>query len=236
MTMLTDPPATTGPHEPRRPRRRRLIVGAATAVAAAAGGWALVGHHGHSTPATAAYESACGLSGGSTAVPTTTPATQWQDFGPTWLPISTQHGPGARSATGPWSCFSHTPTGAVFAAFTIPARTGIAEDFGSVIRQQTMPGPGQAALLKRGQVLATSADLTVPVGFRVDAYTGDAATVSFQWLQKGQDFVCTSGVQWAGGSRGDWLLRLQPDGGVLLGCTQEQGFDQSGFIKWGPKQ
>jgi hypothetical protein len=105
-----------------------------------------------------------------------------------------------------------------------------------VVRQQTEPGPGQAALLKRGQILATSADLTVPVGFHVDAYTGDAATVSFQWQQKGQDFVCTTGVQWAGGANGDWLLRLQPDGGVLLGCTQEQGFDQPGFVKWGPKQ
>jgi hypothetical protein len=235
MTMTTDPPATTAAGQPHR-RRGLAVAGAAAAVVASAGLWAVTGNHGHSTPTAAAYDSACGLHGGATGTPTTTPATQWQDFGPTWLPVSAEHGPGVRSANGPWSCFSHTPTGAVLAAFTIPYRTAVAPDFASVVKQQTVSGPGQAALLKQGQTPETSENLIVPVGFHIDGYTGDTATVSFQMLQKGLDFLCTSGVQWSGGPKGDWLLRLQPDGGVLLGCTQEKAFDQPDFVKWGPRQ
>jgi len=66
------------------------------------------------------YDSACGLTGGTTTVPADTPpGVDWQNEGGFYFPVSKTAGPGKRTTNGPWSCFGRAPTGAVLAAYTI---------------------------------------------------------------------------------------------------------------------
>jgi hypothetical protein len=240
MTMTTDPPTTTGPGEPRRPNRGRVITGAAAAtVGVAALAWA-VGHgHPDAAPAAAAYESACGLRDGPTDRPTGSLDVQWQNMDGSWQPVSATEGPGLRNPTGAWSCYAHTPTGAVLAAYNIQARITVAADFPGVVKQQTRPGTGQTALLKLGQQRTPASDQVSPAGFTINAYDPSAATVTFYLRQPGRGFTgrCSASVQWVGGRTGDWQLLLSPDGASVSNCEQAQipaDGTASGFVAWGP--
>jgi hypothetical protein len=160
---------------------------------------------------------------------------QWQNVDGAWLPVSTTAGPGRRSATGPWSCFARTPTGAVLAALTISTRMGVATDFAGVVKAQTLPGPGQEVQLKKGQERHPANDQALPVGFKVNSYDPAAATITFYVRQRGLTGRCSSTVQWVGGAGGDWLLRLAPDGSSVSACERVPD-DLAGldFVAWGP--
>lgn len=186
------------------------------------------------TAAPAAYGSACGLAGGSTASPTESPAVQWQNIDGNWLPVSTTQGPGRRSATGPWTCYAHTPTGAVLAAWGIPAGW-TPTNFSTAVRQQSVPGAGQAALLKQGPGDTPANQRPTPTGFRINAYDGQSATVTFYMRQRGTNVSCASTVQWVGADKGDWALRPAADGSDVSACqilpADLRGLD---FVTWGP--
>lgn len=179
------------------------------------------------------YDSACGLTGGSTGPLTNTPA------GVTWvaaqgwvLPRSETQGPAVRSATGPWSCFAHTPTGAALAAYVIPVRLGTAPNYRAVITQQTVPGVGQQSLLTAGRPSAQSSPITGR-GVVVDSYTGDDATISLYVTSSGLGaLTCSVNMQWFGGAKGDWRVRLEPNGDSYAGCVQNA---PSSYVHWGPK-
>jgi hypothetical protein len=189
--------------------------------------------HNHDSGTTAAggtaYDSACGLKGGTAGTPTAAPATQLHEVGQTWFPVSTAYGPGHPSETGPSTCFARTPTGAVFAAWTIPSLTGVP----AVVKQQTVPGPGQTTLLKEGPKSPPANAEATPVGFRLTSYNPDAATVSFHIRSATGDVACISNVQWSGGATGDWRLAVQPDGSVLSDCGAQTEFGPD-WIAWGP--
>jgi hypothetical protein len=223
-------------HETLYWRSPRTIAAAVVLACAAAGvAWAVTGD-GDAKKATApaAYDSACGLTGGTTAEPTEAPLVQWQNLDGNWQPVSTTQGPGRRSATGPWTCYAHTPTGALIAAWGIPARIGAAPDFATAVKQQTVPGPGQAALLKAGPGDTPVSERPVPIGYQVNAYDGDAATITLYLSQRGASIACATGMQWNAEKR-DWLLRVGTDGSVWLGCQQVPnnlgGID---LVRWGP--
>ena len=162
--------------------RRTMAAGLVLVLVAVAVIWALTSGHGDKNTASkpAAYDSACGLTGGSTATPTTGPQVQWQNVDGAWLPVSTTQGPGRRNPAGAWSCFAHTPTGAVLAGLTISNRMGVASDFAGLIKQQTLPGPGQTIQLKQGQSSHSPNDQVTPFGFVLNAYDPTAATVTLR--------------------------------------------------------
>jgi hypothetical protein len=236
--MTTDKPPANGLDDGfARHSRRALAAGAVLVLAAVGAIWALTTSGSDNPTATAAaYDSACGLTGGSTATPTTGPEVQWQNVDGNWLPVSTTQGPGKRSATGPWSCYAHTPTGAVLAAWGIPARMGVATDFAGVVKQQTLPGPAQAALIRTGPGKTPVADRPVPVGYRINSYDATAATITMYARQRGATISCAAGVQWVGAEKGDWILRLGSDGSVWLGCQQvSDDLTSLGLVPWGPQ-
>lgn len=244
MSMTTDKPTAGGEHGDDGSywhSKRTMTAGLVLVLVAVAAVWALT-TGGDDKPTTetattaAAYESACGLTGGNTATPTTGPEVQWQNLDGNWLPVSTTQGPGQRNASGPWTCYAHTPTGAVLAAVGIPARMSEARNFLSVVKQQTLPGPAQKALIRAGTGDVPVAERAVPLGYRINSYDGDAATITVYVRQRGANIGCAAGVQWIGGEKGDWVLRLGSDGSVWLGCQQLTGdLDAVDFVSWGPQ-
>jgi len=183
-------------------------------------------------PVASNYDSACGLSGGTTTVPTDTPpGVDWQNEGGFYFPVSKTSGPGKRTTNGAWACFGRTPTGAVLAAYTISVRLSVAQGFKAIATTQTVPGVGQDALLRQGQQRPAPGAVTVPRGFLVDSYTTDDATLTFYLRQGTIDATCSMHVQWFGGAAGDWLLRLETDGGTSSGCIQGA---PSRYVPWGP--
>lgn len=179
-----------------------------------------------SAPPAEGYESACGLTGGSTQTPTEAPAdVKWQrDEG--WpYPISDSAGPGERPADGPWSCFARTPMGAVIAAATIDARLGVVDDFEQAVSQQVVAGIGQDALLAKGRPPA--ANTTDIKGFIVESFTPDDAVISLYLVQQEQNFTCSAELAWRDG---DWKLRAQRDGSTLTGCIRSE---PAQFVPWG---
>jgi hypothetical protein len=240
MSMTTEKPPTDHGAAGEAPgsywRSPRTIAAAVvlTCVTATIAWAATTGSHGKNSPA-AAYGSACGLTGGSTAPPAEAPTVQWQNVDGAWLPVSTTQGPGRRSATGPWSCYAHTPTGAVLAALTIPTLLGVTGGFAGVVKQQTVPGPGQDALLKQGQSRNAANDQVTPFGFAINSYDDTAATVTFYVRKRASSIRCSSTVQWIGASNGDWDLRLATDGSVASACEQVPDAQRApGFVSWGP--
>ena len=171
-------------------------------------------------------ESACGLPGTPGDGTGGAAEARWQTVGAYALPVSTTDGPGNRIQSGPWSCFTRTPSGAVLAGITISVRaSGAAENWRDVIRTQTMPGAGQDAALAGS---LGEADQVTVRGFTVVAYSPDRATVRYYLHSPKIDASCTTDVQWSGG---DWRLVLGEDGSTSSGCSQ--GAPVS-FIPWGP--
>ena len=142
------------------------------------------------------------------------------------MPVSKTDGPGKQVAAGPWSCYTRTPSGAVLAGITIALRAnGVAENWQDVARQQTIPGPGQTALLAKP---LPAAEVVTVRGYTVAGYTPDRATVRYYLHTPTTDANCTADVQW---SSGDWRLVLTDSGSTTSGCATGAPVD---FTPWGP--
>lgn len=214
--------------------RRRLLIGGAAAVVAA--GVVVAGVTLAAPDDTPAADppaappgvpiSACGLPGSTgDGAPGAVSAT-WTPVGAYSLPVSTTDGPGVRVDAGPWSCFSHTSSGAVLAGITIGLRAGgVAENWQDVVRTQTMPGPGQEALLAKP--LGDAALVTVR-GFVMAGYSDQRATIRYYLHTPEGDANCTTEVQW---SDNDWRLVLGDNGSTSSGCEVGAPVD---FTPWGP--
>ncbi|MGQ0846562.1 MAG: hypothetical protein ACT4QF_20760 [Sporichthyaceae bacterium] len=221
---------------------RTVAAAVVLACTAAAATWAVAtGGDGSTEKATAptAYDSACGLAGGSTVTPAEAPAVQWQNFDGNWLPTSATQGPGVREVGGAWSCYGRTPTGAVLAALTIPGAMNVADDYAAVVRKQTAPGVGQVAAIKAGQPRFTADQTATPLGFVLNSYAedGSAATVTFYVRARStMTLRCSTTVQWFGGPTGDWLVRLTSDGNSVSSCERvaDDYADVKHFVAWGP--
>lgn len=168
----------------------------------------------------------CGLL--ATPAPAVTGATRarWvADSAGFMLPVSATDGPAKRDPAAAWSCFTDTPSGAVLAAWTISLRVAVAPNWQQVVKQQTIPGPGQTARLAAG---VQQVEVDTARGFQVSAFSPERATISF-WIQSPQlSGTCPISVQWVSG---DWRLVLENDGGTSPSCTQQA---PAQFTPWGP--
>lgn len=152
-------------------------------------------------------------------------AVTWTDVAGRPLPTSSTDGPGIRDPRGPWSCFTRTEAGAVLAGYVIAMRIGLADDRAAVIREQTMPGPGQDVLLA---TVPNSSGITVPRGFDVAAYSEDRSTIRYRLSLNDSEYTCTTDVRW---SDGDWRLVVGDDGSTSSGCVRGVPTE---FTPWGP--
>lgn len=211
--------------------RRAVAVGTAVGVGVLIGVGAVTLTRDDNRPSTPppplAAESSCGLTGTPGEDAAGASAASWTEVAGWALPISNTDGPGRRTETGPWSCFTRTPSGAVLAGYVISMRAnGLADDWRTVVRQQTVPGPGQEVLLSS---VPNSSSIVTPRGFSVASYDPERSTIRYRLSTNSGDYSCTTDVRW---SDGDWKLVLGDDGSTSSGCAR--GVPDN-FTSWGPK-
>jgi len=173
--------------------------------------------------------------GDQTIPATAPPGVSWTVFHGMALPESQTFGP--TQVTGDVAAgYAHSPTGALLAAANINIRYVFADDWRTVVAEQTVPGPGQDAFARlRAQI---PVDTFQPgsrgqyTAFRFVNYTPEIATIQFvtQFASNGgTQQLSTFTVQWDGK---DWRLVLQPNGAGGPEATPLSSLD--GFTPWGP--
>ncbi|WP_327728213.1 hypothetical protein OG250_16860 [Streptomyces sp. NBC_00487] len=156
----------------------------------------------------------------------------WKANGTGLVPVSKAAGP--LKYDGPvWSCFAHTPLGAVMAAHSITDHLSY-DGWREVVDRQVVPGAGRDALIasrsqEADQSTTGSPDAGGYAGFTVLSYDETQATVMVLVRGMGEGGFGSASVtmRWQGG---DWKLSPDPDGTVYSGVSQVSG--TNGFVTW----
>lgn len=180
-------------------------------------------------PASDPDPSVCGLKGYETVgTISAAPDTKWELVGTVAAPTDpSSAGPGTVDSSGFRSCFSHTPTGALFGAVNVMALASDRSLTTELANKLVVPGPGQKALLNQ----ATSATATARyqiAGFKIDSYSDTTATVDLAVnFSTGETLSFPIQLQWLGG---DWKVKTTDDGGFTLAPAPLQSL--GGYIPW----
>ncbi|MDX2938951.1 hypothetical protein [Streptomyces ipomoeae] len=175
----------------------------------------------------------CRTDDSDTAKPTKAPKDfYWKANGTGLVPVSKTAGP--LKFDGPvWSCFAHTPMGAVMAVHSITDHLSY-KGWRKVVEKQVVPGEGRDALVatrsqEADQPTTGSPDAGGYAGFTVLSYNADQATVMVlvRGMGDGGYGSASVSVHW---QDGDWKLAPDPDGTVYSGMAQIDGTD--GFVTW----
>ncbi|MDX2525486.1 hypothetical protein ACSCB1_18625 [Streptomyces europaeiscabiei] len=156
----------------------------------------------------------------------------WKANGTGLVPVSKAAGP--LKYDGPvWSCFAHTPLGAVMAAHSITDHLSY-DGWRKVVDRQVVPGAGRDALIASRSQEADKSTTGSPdaggyAGFTVLSYDETQATVMVlvRGMGDGGFGSASVTVRWRDG---DWKLSPDPDGTVYSGVSQVSGTD--GFVTW----
>lgn len=147
------------------------------------------------------------------------------------VPVSASAGPLHRS--GPvWSCYAHTPMGAVIAAYVIPAQLAT-RNWRTVADQAVVHDPARATFLRLSAhqtfTPLSPDEAPAPVGWQVVTYSPRQATVQVLATAAERDSwqVTSVNLTWAGG---DWKLAMTNAGAP---ATDPQPLaDTAGYTKW----
>jgi hypothetical protein len=175
---------------------------------------------------------ACPVTTVSDTIPAAPPADlRWKSIGPMLVPTSATAGP-ARYQGDVWSCYAHSPTGAVMASYDIVAGL-LSPDWRTVAERELAPGPGQDAYIRitDGQTWQPPqpGEIAQPVGFEVVSYTPQVATVeTLADAGGGQYQAADWALTWIAG---DWKLVMTPDG--KAGPDPQLVTSANGFVLWG---
>ncbi|MER7960485.1 hypothetical protein [Streptomyces ardesiacus] len=167
------------------------------------------------------------------ARPTTVPKDfEWKANGTGLVPVSKTAGPLTYDGAV-WSCYAHTPMGAVFAAQTITDHFSY-PGWREVMERQVVPGPARDALVssrsqEEDKPTSGKADAGGYAGFSILAYNKEEATVMLLLRGPNAGVYGTASVtvRW---HEGDWKIVPGADGSVYSGMAQVSG--TQGFVTW----
>jgi hypothetical protein len=156
---------------------------------------------------------------------------RWKANGTGLVPVSASHGP-KKFDGAIWSCFSHTPTGAVMAVHAITDHFSYS-GWRQVMERQVVAGPDRDALMEDRAKQKTRSpsgprDDGGYSGFSVLSYSRQKAVV--QVLLKGPNQYASTSIttQW---QDGDWKIAPQDGGSPYSGFSEVTGTE--GFVTWG---
>jgi hypothetical protein len=155
----------------------------------------------------------------------------WKNIGGMLVPTSPTAGP-TRYQGPVWSCYAHTPTGAVMAAYDIYA--GLASpEWHTIAEREIIPGQGQQAFITAGESQAYQAvppgDIAQAVGFEVVGYTAQQATI--ETLADGGENGYQANQLTVAWDDGDWKMVVTPTGSS--GPDPQLVTSTGGFVLWG---
>lgn len=151
----------------------------------------------------------CNLDDSDQEIPTVGPEADWIEYGPSKAPRSEAAGPAVQDGLV-WSCFAHTPTGALFAsAYAVWALAW--NDYEAVVEKNVVPSPAVDAFLaaRAEEPEATVKPGTAPGigGFRFESYEGDTATVQIGLRYGTNERMARVFLVWDE-EAGDWKIDL----------------------------
>jgi hypothetical protein len=178
----------------------------------------------------AAGEGGCGLPDGDQAIPTKPPAVDaWEVSRRVVVPRSSATGPARTDPDGFRRCYSHSATGAVFAAYNVVAAFADQEQALATIRKLLVPGPDTDALMRaQSESEPSGSPASQVAGFRVLDAGGDRATIMLALPVESAYMSITLTMRWYDG---DWRLQSPPPGGAV-GAPFSQHRDLSDFVPW----
>lgn len=164
---------------------------------------------GSSTKPTELAGGECDLDDSDQEIPTVGPEADWIEYGPSKAPRSEAAGPAVQDGLV-WSCFAHTPTGALFAsAYAVWALAW--NDYEAVVEKNVVPSPAVDAFLaaRAEEPEATVKPGTAPGigGFRFESYEGDTATVQIGLRYGTNERMARVFLVWDE-EAGDWKIDL----------------------------
>jgi hypothetical protein len=209
---------------------RGCVIAAITALVLLTPATALATDSVQYAPARASTQRSCPALADGTPIPSgAPPGVAWRHLGAMPVPVSPTAGPAHRTGAA-WRCYAHSPTGAVLAAFGIPAAL-CGPSWRPATALEVLPGPGRRAFLAAGALqrfTPPAGTITRPVGF---------AVVSYRWAQATVETLVADGSEFAASfrtlawSHGDWRLVMLPDG--TTGPGPQIITTASGFTLWG---
>ncbi|WP_410786958.1 hypothetical protein [Kribbella sp. C-35] len=173
----------------------------------------------------------CGLPAGDQAVPAEAPAVDgWDVSRRVVVPRSSKYGPGTTDSDGFRHCFAHSPTGAVYAAYSAIAAIADQSKLVPTVKKLMVPGSATDSLLRQaGTDASSSGDSTVQVvGYRVLDAGPDRVTLMLAMPVESVYMSANLTLVW---HQGDWRLQPPPPG-EAVGAPFSQHRDLSDFVKW----
>lgn len=173
----------------------------------------------------------CGLPAGDQTVPLSAPAADgWEVSRRVVVPRSSKFGPGTTDADGFRHCFAHSPTGALYAAYS--AIAAIADQTVRVptVKKLMVPGPATDSLIQEvsAEDPAASTATVQPVGYRIVDAAPDRVTVMLAMPVESVYMSVSLTLVW---SQDDWRVQ-PPQPGEAVGAPFTQHRDLDDFVKW----
>jgi hypothetical protein len=178
-----------------------------------------------------AQSAGCNRATGDQSVPEQPPAVDgWEVSSRIVVPRSSGFGPAKTDADGFRRCFAHSPTGAVYAAYSAYAAMADQDNVVATARKLMVPGPGTDALIRELQTDQSASGYTVPqvAGYRVIDASADRVSLMLATSVNSAYMSLTLTLVW---HDGDWLLQ-PPAAGEPVGAPFAQHRDLSDFVAW----
>jgi hypothetical protein len=146
------------------------------------------------------------------------------------VPRSTTFGPAVVDSDGFRRCFTHSPTGALYAAYNAIAALTDQHQAIATVQKLMLPSPETNYLLKhlREEPQDNPQNPTQPAAYRFLDATTDRATITLALPVRSAYVGATLTLTWYAG---DWRL-LAPPPGQPVGAPYAQLRDLSGFVPW----
>ncbi|MFF0266192.1 hypothetical protein [Kribbella sp. NPDC004536] len=186
-----------------------------------------------SSPAAGAVRSSAGCNRGSgdQSVPDKAPAVDgWDVSRRIVVPRSATYGPAVTDPDGFRRCFAHSPTGAVYAAYSAFAAMADQDAVIATARKLMVPGPDTDALIRELQSDNSDTGYSVPqlAGYHLIDTAPDRVIVLLVTPVQSGYMSLTLTLIW---HDGDWRLK-PPAPGEPVGAPFAQHRDLSDFVAW----
>jgi hypothetical protein len=173
----------------------------------------------------------CGLPEGDQAIPDKAPSVDsWEVSRRIVVPRSSAYGPRTTDADGFRHCFAHSPTGALYAAYSAIAAIADQSKVVPTARKLMVPGAATDSLIQELTAEDASTDLSSiqPVGYRVVDSAPERVTVMLAFPVESVYMSATLTLVWY---QGDWRVQ-PPASGEAVGAPFAQHRDLADFVNW----